>query len=1350
MEFPEELDKLKTVDPDLDKLEDLFKKTSHDDILNHCVDSLKSSDGPAILRLCLLGSSSLDSLRQRLLRRLLVLLMSEDCLASTSDVTGQVLLHLQCEPRLSTRILEQLCSVCIEELRENQSKLNPRWLPILAKLLTLLADRDDLENPGFRVTSIRSICMGKWHPKNAPELIAAFRDVVMTPEEVEILIEKVCSVTSKMDATEVPPMVYQTLLLTSSYGNVSARVLKCLADYFNKNNNQESSRDDQVGSDLEPMRRAESIVLFHMAYAIRRGHPVSKEIMKMLKSGQAVPENVLNPFCLLVSLAMTCVKQHRPGVVDALKVVATKCVHLQHKRSDNLWFRKQTAQLPDIAKLLEVEVIEKTTRYSSWELIGEGVVDLALALLDASSGLAKPDSRLRQLWALGTSVLTAAAKNHSSTVPVIIKHLTKRIMFSRAATKYTDALTASTKQAMALIREQASILNEVLEHVGNLSLGGGKRVLQALMPVVTVSRPLRDMTILVVRKALFSPKVETRGVAITGVLLMLKNFRISSAMLSNSQLLLSQSSSGLSQIAVDVNRGKSASNENLCFELLGVLKRGFTQQAQVRMALYRGLYDVVVRNPELCPAVLLMLYQHAVAGKLNNVNALSPVDIEEVVVEDDGEPLVVEPVGWFLHCVQLLVGKAQQIYGDRDEEDLVSLEKLVDLLEDLSKKYSTVDLTDMNFEKNADYSRTTGQTNALRVDSMKNVLEALMEYVITHGIDVDDDKARLLLALFTRHTEISELLKASGVTTRGGAKKKKDELASQTVLKAGPSKVKATKSSFMLPEHAFSLKALSVVLKTMLIDNVPSHQTAVSIIRGSRNLQVYFLKVTMEKLKQLDKSLSLGGLEGHDIVFGHLSNIANVLFQHCLTNKEADQSLLLFGLECLMACLSLVTTHFVPKSGQFYQAASCTKGSKSSDCLVAEWADQTMAKITVVQDSLDDSNDEEELLKFKTIGGYFRLLKFLLQQLDCDNSEPLVKIYDWAKRYCEKTCGTSVDMLKPAFDLLLAANERVKAHPTVHKDIAMKIRAEMGNIDSSTVADESDSLYGFVTGETGEAVFNLMLPYLESIMDSVDVVIYRCRQTGQQDHTMFEAQKDLEAVVCHALGRIINAAGPLAQTRFSSLEHVVKLLLRFYTSIDLLAKHFFVRCKSFKDAVRTSHFDQLVNRVGQELTPKVYELITYISNNTENSEGSGKRKKKDKESAAIRAKVVRETKSIPTLIFKVEAFEKDLIRLSSKCQVNLLQNIKLSTARDFRFDLDQLEANENEENEETENSIDSRDHAAESTRLGSQTVVCSQTILQSQNSMIQSGILREEESQESQPPPTKRLKVKIGGKKRSN
>jgi hypothetical protein len=126
----------------------------------------------------------------------------------------------------------------------------------------------------------------------------------------------------------------------------------------------------------------------------------------------------------------------------------------------------------------------------------------------------------------------------------------------------------------------------------------------------------------------------------------------------------------------------------------------------------------------------------------------------------------------------------------------------------------------------------------------------------------------------------------------------------------------------------------------------------------------------------------------------------------------------------------------------------------------------------------------------------------------------------------------------------------------------------------------------------------MMLPHLESSMDVADLMIARCKQLSGDANIPLSLRtglNDHETSVCNNVVRVINAAHQLVQTKFKSFESLLKLLVRIFTSLDLLTKHFFVRCRLFKEAVSTSRFDVMVQRVGGELTPKVYDLITSIN-----------------------------------------------------------------------------------------------------------------------------------------------------------
>ena len=68
---------------------------------------------------------------------------------------------------------------------------------------------------------------------------------------------------------------------------------------------------------------------------------------------------------------------------------------------------------------------------------------------------------------------------------------------------------------------------------------------------------------------------------------------------------------------------------------------------------FLGLYDVVVRNPELCPKVLQMLHQHAVLMGLNNAtDSVCPIDVHDLVKEQDDQAIV--KVGTF--TIVLFIG----------------------------------------------------------------------------------------------------------------------------------------------------------------------------------------------------------------------------------------------------------------------------------------------------------------------------------------------------------------------------------------------------------------------------------------------------------------------------------------------------------------------------------------------------------------------------------------------------------------------------------------------------------------------------------------------------------------------
>lgn len=133
----------------------------------------------------------------------------------------------------------------------------------------------------------------------------------------------------------------------------------------------------------------------------------------------------------------------------------------------------------------------------------------------------------------------------------------------------------------------------------------------------------------------------------------------------------------------------------------------------------------------------------------------------------------------------------------------------------------------------------------------------------------------------------------------------------------------------------------------------------------------------------------------------------------------------------------------------------------------------------------------------------------------------------------------------------------------------------------------------------------------------------------------------------------------------------------------------------------SSDFVLVIQIAGTNITDKMYKFLTiygqqhmdYLEAGLKKGKGkkgggSSKEKVSIDEMLAIyadcllsrQAKILRESKTIPNLIFLVEQFERHLIQLTRKSKVDLMQYMKRSTARDFKIKLDLIQDAEQTDN----------------------------------------------------------------------
>lgn len=160
-------------------------------------------------------------------------------------------------------------------------------------------------------------------------------------------------------------------------------------------------------------------------------------------------------------------------------------------------------------------------------------------------------------------------------------------------------------------------------------------IIDAIMPLIRISPAIRDNLILMLRKALWCRKVDTRQMAVTGFLKLLKSLKVSNlAAFSQSEKSLSSQRSLITQLTAECRRESSSrvNNEALCLEVLDILRHCLMQQPEVRIQFYDCLYEAVCKNSELQIPVLDLLWNHFNHYYVLEGETLPPINFSSIMI----------------------------------------------------------------------------------------------------------------------------------------------------------------------------------------------------------------------------------------------------------------------------------------------------------------------------------------------------------------------------------------------------------------------------------------------------------------------------------------------------------------------------------------------------------------------------------------------------------------------------------------------------------------------------------------------------------------------------------------------
>ncbi|XP_062944842.1 Fanconi anemia group I protein isoform X2 [Cynocephalus volans] len=1212
-----------------DKLREFLQTLKEDDLTDLLQkQAVKGKGAGALLRAIFKGSPCSEEAgarrRCRIYTSCIQLVESGDLQKEVaSEIIGLLMLEAHHFPG---QLLVELANEFVGGVKEGRL-VNGKSLELLPIILTALStkkenlayEKGELSGEECKKHLINILCSGRWDQQYVIQLTSMFKDVPLTAEEVEFVVEKVLRMLSKLNLQEIPPLVYQLLVLSSKGSRKS--VLEGIIAFFNeldKQHNEEQSGDELLDLVTVPsgeLRHVEGTIILHIVFAIQLDCELGRELLKQLKARQqGDSNNNLCPFSIALLLSVTRIQRFEEQVFDLLKTSVIKSFKDRQLLQGSKFLQNLIPHRPCVSTMI-LEVVKNSVH--SWDHAIQGLVQLGFILMDSygprkildrktietNPGLSRMPNQ--QACKLGANILLETFKIHEMIRQEILEQVLNRVVTraSSPISHFLDLLSNIIMYAPLVLQSCSSKVTETFDYLSFLPLQTVQGLLKAVQPLLKVSMSMRDSLILVLRKAMFASQLDARKSAVAGFLLLLKNFKVLGS-LSSSQC---SQSIGVTQVHVDVHsRYNSVANETFCLEIMDSLRRCLGQQADVRLMLYEGFYDVLRRNSKLANSIMQILLSQLKQFYEPKPDLLPPLKFEACILTQGDQICLQEPLDHLLCCIQHCLAwyKSKVIslqQGDEEEEEGF-YQDLDDMLESITNRMIKSELEDFELDKSTDFSQSTdiGIKNNICAFLVMGVCEVLIEYNFSIS-NFSKSKFEEVLSLFMCYKKLSDILNEK-------AGKGKNKMANKT------------NDSFL------SMKFVSDLLTALF-------------------------RVLLWRYTSIPTSVEESG------------------------KKEKGKSISLLCLEGLQKIFSAVQQFYQPKIQQFLRALDVTdKEGEDADVSVTQRAafqirqfQRSLLNLLSIQE--DDFNSKEALLLVTVLSSLSKLLE--------PSSPQFVQMLSWTSKICKENSQEDASFCKSLMNLLFSLHVLCKSPVTLLRDLSQDIHGQLGDIDQDVEVEKTNHFAMVNLRTAAPTVCLLVLSQAEKVLEEVDWLITKLKGQVSQETLLEEASSQAtppnhpaEKAIIIQLGTLLTFFHELVQTALPSgscVDTLLRDLCKMYTILTALVRYYLQVCRSARGIPK--NMEKLVKLSGSHLTPLCYCFISYVQNKKSKILKYTGEKKKEKTAAVATtmAKVLRETKPIPNLIFAIEQYEKFLIHLSKRSKVNLMQHMKLSTSRDFKI-----------------------------------------------------------------------------------
>uniref|UniRef100_A0A6A7G4B5 Fanconi anemia group I protein-like n=4 Tax=Hirondellea gigas TaxID=1518452 RepID=A0A6A7G4B5_9CRUS len=1169
------------------------------------------------------------------------------------------------------------------ELVKIGEPLQGRWVDLLPKLLCTLSERNDvyegarqMSGEAYRYQVLKNLCDYDWPAETTTTLLLVVKEMNLEKQELSDIVHKVERVLRDVEYQSVPPIIYQLVLVAQTV--LPGAALKICISYFNTQESKlsvkEKERDeaknrvtgtspnmDDISSaeqdehdiELERQRRdlheAQSTVILHLTHLSQFDPNVAKDYIKLLKSSTWLPHVLFSPFNLPLSLSLASIERYQEQVLDAVQKCVLHCLLQQHRSRESAWLRKTWQQHTDLQSVLRSTI---NNCAAHCDQVSGGLCLLLLNLLEGGIGVRN------EAASLAVATLPLLVSRHPRLAQHCIKHIANCTITANNTQHYVEVLGRISLRCPLLLLEHHSLVRELLvEQLQHHSLATATHVLNALYNSLKIDVPLRDALIITLRKMLFSRNVDSRVVAVRGFLLLLRQLRVVGA-LPSSQASLSFSSA-LSQISCTAQVHSEVStnrNQTLCFELLGVLRRCFSQQHQVRSALYAGLYDVCRVNPKLCPNILSLLHQHLTGFIDLRPDTLNPVVLKKTVQVHGDTATLQEPLGNLLGCLSACKvyyerkraesSDASRALDDDEEEDeenaVAVLNDICVVFDVLAEKLSTCDLDDLEFDNRMEFSTTAeGQKNIFYAQIMVAVYDAVIDHSFyTSGVE-QEDKMNKCVSLFKIQRKIVELVKSKSIklpSKKGDGSKGKSKPASKQSVTFN---------------CTLRLTVLADLLSTAFGEEDGVSESSCKILKDNYDLQIYIL-TAIESIVNDHKNLIPSE---KDRQIPYFRKIGRVLFVECYehmakmeSGDEREVSRIRLCINIFNSLFGCFTKFHKDKLEQIMKELTNKTANKDIDALsfiLFKGCQKMLIRILHHNEKDPLMKDAATLLEIMS-----QIAKVL--SYDCEQIE---RAHEWVVLLAKEQSNSHTQFCEKLLKLAFILSDQIRTNHNYYHEIAQDIYHCLGDNNQNVSVAENSVVHSIISEDVISNAVTVLIAHVDDTLSLVDMSLSKQRAflLTSTDHNANKVEEYINVklgIIIKTMNEIVRSALPLGPV----MDLVIKKADKLYSILAIFVRYYLdlFRLKNYPQI--SEKFEKLVHMSGELLSDPLYVLLNYI----EDTRSNGK-------TLALHT-ALKESRMIPSLVFAIERYEKLVIQLSKKSKVNLMTSMKLSTLRDFKIE----------------------------------------------------------------------------------